>query len=627
MKIIEQFSQKANFAVIAKFRNSCNISEKWIYKTFDDIDQSIDSDDVFGEKVSVKTEKSPSHVLYVLPEKDRNNRKYFYCDTDTRYARLKLFFDKIGDMNVITTEDDSLIRKSIADPFSSIDIYTVERCVTVFENKITLKYDMYVKRKRLNNKFFTKTKSKTLISINTDNGNFYLASIGKKGKTNTKRIRKNDFFTLKHQISAVINDNFLYFIKSNDNYKNELKAKFNDDEFLRFVGEKLKLSLGDTKGYLPSFTTKTSSPDIHSMICEYFAAKRNIKLPNDYMYWLTYLYPTEKFLKKNDRKLILASLDLIGLKNKYTNKIFHKYQNIDLYSYKKIVDLFGDGAAKYLGNIPEVLFEKGSSQSRKDNSVLLNNLKYVKNEPAIFNYLLSDGEKENLIKCLIDFKEPFSYSTVNMIYDHISMISKIVDYGIDFKFNARSVKELDNEHLELTKIISAIKKGWVTQYVFNDMMVNDIETPVELIIEPPQDFTTMHGSFQPIKLTFYPYILKREEEYKEEGAFMHHCVATYTEKSKSIIISIRNEDKSDRVTCEFNCQDGRLIQARHFCNKQPPADMLLAVDQLSDKAKRYARLGMLHALEHQKVPVIVNGVEIIQKQPTPNIFNDILFDF
>jgi hypothetical protein len=91
---------------------------------------------------------------------------------------------------------------------------------------------------------------------------------------------------------------------------------------------------------------------------------------------------------------------------------------------------------------------------------------------------------------------------------------------------------------------------------------------------------------------------------------MHHCVATYSDKQKSIIVSIRTKDGKDRVTCEFHCQDGKLIQARHFCNKQPPADMMLAVEQLSIKTKKFARLGILHSIEMKKVPIIINGIEV-----------------
>jgi hypothetical protein len=141
-------------------------------------------------------------------------------------------------------------------------------------------------------------------------------------------------------------------------------------------------------------------------------------------------------------------------------------------------------------------------------------------------------------------------------------------------------------------------------------MVDSIETPIDLKIKLDEEETG--------EITFYPYILKRDEDYNEEGDFMHHCVATYSDKQKSIIVSIRTKDGKDRVTCEFHCQDGKLIQARHFCNKQPPADMMLAVEQLSIKTKKFARLGILHSIEMKKVPIIINGIEVDKNFGGPN---------
>jgi hypothetical protein len=128
------------------------------------------------------------------------------------------------------------------------------------------------------------------------------------------------------------------------------------------------------------------------------------------------------------------------------------------------------------------------------------------------------------------------------------------------------------------------------------------------------------------EITFYPHILKREEEYDEEGKFMHHCVASYSDKDRSIIISIRTEDKQDRVTCEFDCQTGTLIQAKHFCNRQPPGDMELAIEKLENKTKYYARMGLLHSLEKKKVLIKINGIEIDLENREPRRVGDILHD-
>jgi hypothetical protein len=127
-------------------------------------------------------------------------------------------------------------------------------------------------------------------------------------------------------------------------------------------------------------------------------------------------------------------------------------------------------------------------------------------------------------------------------------------------------------------------------------------------------------------ITFYPFILKREEDYSEEGSFMHHCVASYSDKDRSIIVSIRTQDKSDRVTCEFDCQTGSLIQSKHFCNGQPPEDIAMAVVELTKKTKGYARLGLLNSISRQKVPIKINGIEVTPEQREPRRLTDVMGD-
>jgi hypothetical protein len=124
--------------------------------------------------------------------------------------------------------------------------------------------------------------------------------------------------------------------------------------------------------------------------------------------------------------------------------------------------------------------------------------------------------------------------------------------------------------------------------------------------------------------TFYPKILVTEEEYIEEGKFMHHCVATYAEKGSSIILSLRTQDGNDRVTCEFNTSDGTCKQAKHFCNKEAPGDFILALDDIIQKTRYYSKRGMLHYTHRRRIPLKINNKEVEREKPTP-ILNEDLF--
>jgi hypothetical protein len=108
---------------------------------------------------------------------------------------------------------------------------------------------------------------------------------------------------------------------------------------------------------------------------------------------------------------------------------------------------------------------------------------------------------------------------------------------------------------------------------------------------------------------------------------MHHCVASYADREQSIIVSIRegSTEGRERVTCEFNLQK-HLVQAKYFCNAQPPAHMEYAIlNHLSPKVRRNAKLGLLHASEKLKVPIIINGVEVKKEESISHYDYDLYF--
>ena len=131
-----------------------------------------------------------------------------------------------------------------------------------------------------------------------------------------------------------------------------------------------------------------------------------------------------------------------------------------------------------------------------------------------------------------------------------------------------------------------MRKGWTIEYQYDEKTLEDIEAPI-------QDYETGE--------TFYPFILKRDEQYTEEGEFMHHCVATYADKDESMIVSLRTKDNKDRVTCEYRIQDGSGIQQRSFCNAMPPDRFLNSLHELSQKLRQRARFGTLNWKEKKKV--------------------------
>lgn len=611
MEIKNSYTQKINFARIIYIKNYSELND--MSKKSSNFDDLMNYTDVIDASSVLKDSDNGSYMSYVLPENNGRNTRYFYADETSLYLRLKLFYERVDGYNIITTTDDDIIRKAIGNPFAIISIYTIERSVTVFDTKVSIKYYFYLKSKCFNSRFFIKKPYKKIVTLDTKFGNIYTVTKERKKQVKTVVVKKNSFININEHITNIFKINIPNFILNNQSLSGEVEKIFDDDKFYSY----LIAIFDDLNHYLPfsSNNNTTKQSDIYDRICQFFLVKKNIKAPNDYLYWLNALYPTENFLKKNERKLIQSSLDMIGLKNKFNIKLFHKYNDLDILNYHTFVTNFGSDYTKYFGNLKDIVFQ-GNENTKSDNALTTLGLKH-NNTKTSGAYVFNDMEKENIIKYINDHGLGyFTNANINLFYDHIGMLKKINKHGINLKFNAKTTKDFHEEHLELSKIISAINKGWVTEYVFNNKMVEDIELELMFKIDPPENTENKES----IILTFYPYILKREEEYQEEGKFMHHCVATYSDKVKSVIISIRNKDMSDRVTCEFNAQDGALVQARHFCNKTPPSDMFLAIEKLIEKTKKYARLGMLHALEHKKVPIKINGVEIIKQTPSESKF-------
>lgn len=67
-------------------------------------------------------------------------------------------------------------------------------------------------------------------------------------------------------------------------------------------------------------------------------------------------------------------------------------------------------------------------------------------------------------------------------------------------------------------------------------------------------------------LTIRP--LQNYDEYAAEGEAMHHCVETYWGKYKSLILTVRNDDKRI-ATVELNTKNFNVVQCRAACNAKP----------------------------------------------------------
>ena len=619
-------TQRFNYASITLYRNYCKLDEKKQNRTTfnDDLDFLDEEDDFFVVKnTSGGFIRNPSiGKIVTIPPKTNNKKTRFFYSGSNLEERLQLNY-AMGKNHSFDTSDDRHIKQHFNNPFSEISVNTVERSIRRHGDKITLKLYRHTKYRGFNSIYFRKTTSVQSLTYNTKTGNFTTLNMEMMPKKNSKHFRTNNFNSLENIIMrGGILDMRTYIDKESRIFPNH-SIIFDNHTFMESINNEFKFNQ-QTKNKKNSVSL-FSGIEFIDLLTNKFIEDKKIKVSNNPFFWIKKFYPTEKYLKKNDRKLIASILDMFKIKSKVTIKLMHENNLFDIYSVSLLCYLFGDNFSKYVGSIDPSLFQK-SKIDISDNT--WGNVKMFVNDNINHSFEISNIEKENIVKIINKLTDKISIGKrfISELIDHFNMIHKLRTYYPDLYLKSRTYDEFHNEHLELSKMMSLIKKGWVVEYQFVDKMVDDVEKPIDVKINLGESESLVDCKELIGEITFYPYILKREEEYDEEGKFMHHCVASYSDKDRSIIISIRTEDKQDRVTCEFDCQTGTLIQAKHFCNKQPPGDMELAIVKLENKTKYYARMGLLHSLEKKKVLIKINGIEIDLENREPRRVGDILYD-
>lgn len=597
--------QTYNYAIITPFRNySCIRNRNFSPNTFScDIDEIADIETI--SKFSKHNEENlKSAFIIYSPIQDKKKIKYFYNDSKID-EKMELFTASPKRKNFYTTKDRQ-IKKYYGDPFCRMEVRTHKRMIYKDENKLIIKVVHISKYRSVNWKFFKESKSSVCISFNLKTGNFIIFDdngIKKKHGRRGTRIRTNNFNRLKMLLKSRI----AFYLKNisiiDEKTRQEFNKVFDDNAFISIINKEL------LNNRLPISITPDIDRDsdiIYDLIIENFVKKRGIKVPNDYKKLLINFYPLQKVLKKNDNKLIQSVLDMFKVKCKGTVKYLHENPNINVSSFIRACYLFGEDYYHYVNKIDPKYFNDSNGNIGDKYSVY----------ESENNYVCNKDEKDNMLHIINSYMEgrTLSNNFDVILYDHFNMILKLRKYEPELKLTHRTYSDFNREHTRLSTLLSKISKGWTTEYQFNEKMLNDVES----------DLVAIKDEFSLI--TFKPYILKRDDDYNEEGSYMHHCVAGYTNKDKSIIVSLRTEDSIERVTCEFDIQSGRCIQSRYFTNKNPPDFFLDGLELLKEKIQKYARWGILNWTEKKKVPFKINGIEVIIDDPKPRTFNDVLLE-
>lgn len=530
-----------------------------------------------------------------IPTKPKSGpkRKYFYNGNQESDS---IPFQLLTKRPVFTIKEKH-IKRYYGDPFASIAITTYGRTIDLKGDKLYLKLYLHQKSRNYNCIYFRKKFSQYSLTINLSTGNFTIGEIVRDGKHKRTSFKQNSFKVF-HDL---INERGIFTIKNQKfkDYKQvrKLLNSFNDDEFVK----ELKKYINEINKY-ENLTDPENSYITRGFI-DFFIRKKNIKTPDEYFNLFIQYYPTEKFLKKNKRKLILSILDSFGIKNKITVKIAHENPYLDYHLFSKFCSLFGDNYTKYIANLKTESITNFLQPVTFRAYGTFYPLRARINKVKIFNEIIREKEKECMIKIVNSYileRDVISVPDFFTLFnDHFKMIEKIREYYPDIKMNAITYKTFNDEHTELSRIYALIKKAWTVEYQFDNRMVRFVE----------DEIITVHGDKE---YTFKPIILKREEEYNEEGSFMHHCVAVYANKEESIVISLRRDNDLERVTCEYNKKTGDCLQEKYFTNKTPPEHFEEALKILKKRINKFAKQRLLNHVDFKKVKVVLNGKEVIK---------------
>jgi hypothetical protein len=621
-------NQRFNFFLINAYKNYSKLEEKpqteseKLHGSYEDdlfgLGFEISKDSING--LTALTRRNQYRRLDLRPKASvKKNTNYFYSTSDEpEFVTLNPYFN---DGKVFVTVNENQLKRHYGKEFSEVQATIFERSITLTNEYLSIRINKYTKSRGLNCKYFSKNNISYGIKLNLKTGNFITYSNNGSRRRKTSIIRQNSFKHLLEIISSVFDFQIRFNDHRNGKVVEELfKEQINDEVFKKTLYHTI-CSLLDTEDFFNSHPQQQDIKNFtYESIIKLFVKIKGIKVPNNYTGYLINWYPTQKYLKKNENKLVLAILDRLNLKSKSLNTLLHKLPETNITNLITLAKLFGyTDVHKYIHNLDKRFLSVGSSRSIHSLGMtgydILNNY---------FEYKLSSDEKSRLLKLLNNFfykldTEPSDVDLPNLISqqfiqitDHVSMIAKIRDYIPDIELRAQNFKDFHHEHIEYSKIERSIQKGYTIQYTFDDKLVKHIEEEMKFLLDT-NEITS-----------FYPVILKTDGEYSEEGKHMHHCVATYSDREQSIIISIREGDASgsERVTCEFDVKKN-LIQAKSFCNAKPPERFQLAIDKLCHRVNIYR--GSIKSLGKEKIPLVINGIQVPLKEEKINTL-DFLFE-
>ena len=503
-----------------------------------------------------------------------------FCDIDSKHNNSyeSVHFTKNKEKFYTDTqlfsEDDFV--KHYGNPCASVFRIRYRFFIEESENKISLKYQLYTKQRRVGGKFFVERKTTEYFSFNFKTKLFYSGTfITKKKQKMGARMKVNPTY--------VAVQSFLRSVHVDESVKPE-------NHFIFFL-EKIwdKLGIENPQDF------KWDSPESFYSLTYYLV--NGIKIPNNWKKF-TYFFIPKKDLKSSNMNLVDSIMKKLNLKGSKVKQIFNEMEWIDfdrLYMVYNILGIdrfnkienkvfdpyYGDETMPMEMNQMGRSFECFYSDKEQSNQYFLSRTLVP----------LTPKEKDRIL----DLMPYFDHYKWRTLIDHLDMKRDLMNLGEDVKFKFTNISSFNLEHEEFSRLLQSYRKGEVERF-YGD--VDSLETPIEHEGE-----------------TYYPVLLRKTADYEKESQHQRNCVRGYSERPDCLIFSIRKDstDGDDRITVEYRYKIDEIlnVQERARFNETPSLEF-------SQVARiQLANINLMYKLGTLKLPKLIkkyrNGRTIEQE--------------
>jgi hypothetical protein len=480
----------------------------------------------FHKFVEIKNYRTSLYLNYC--DLNQRNKYILGLFTETKYN------DRFYSDTQFYTEEDFV--KHFGNPFADVHFDRKRLFIEEGDDKISIKYQIHVKDRRVGGRYFTERKTTQYLTFNFKKKMFYSGTFStKKKKVIGRSMRVNPTY---HAIGSFLD-------------KVRVGNGTSVDQYLYFFLEKIwdRMGIENSQNFewncMRSFYSLT------------YYLVNGIKIPNHWKKF-TGIFFSKKELKKYDMNLVEAAMNKLGLKGSKVKQIFNEMEWVDfdrLYiTYNLLgIDRFNKVENKifdeyYTTDVTEQLMEM-NKMGRYYECFYSDRYNHPNHYIGRTLIPLTSKEKDRILD-LIPYFDEYKYRT---LLDHLDMKRDLANLGEDVKLKFTNMSSFNLEHEEFSRLLQSYRKGEVERF-YGD--VDILETPIEHEGE-----------------TYYPVLLRKTMDYEKESQHQRNCVRTYAERPDCIIFSIRkgSTDGDERVTVEYRYGRSEItnVQERARFNEQP----------------------------------------------------------